>query len=181
MFHRIVSFILYRVCGWQLEGKIPRESPRQLFVFLPHTSNWDFVIGWMFIRAERLDITIFGKDAFYFFPFTALYRFFRVVPIKRHVNNDFVAQAAALYDNNRALWTAMAPEGTRSYTGKLRSGYYYFARQAGIDIVVVGVDFKRKTLIVRPPRKVLNSFEEDANNLMTFSQRCVGKKPEQGV
>ncbi len=75
----------------------------------------------------------------------------------------------------------MAPEGTRSYTGKLRSGYYYFARQAGIDIVVVGVDFKRKTLIVRPPRKVLNSFEEDANNLMTFSQRCVGKKPEQGV
>lgn len=181
MVNKLIFFIIYRVCGWCIEGRIPRESRRHLFVFLPHTSNWDFVIAWMFIRAERLEITIFGKDAFYFFPFSALYRFFRVIPIKRDSNNDFVAQAAAMYDNDRALWTAMAPEGTRSYTGKLHSGYYYLARQANIPLVVVGVDFPRKKILIREPRRVLGSFAEDADDLIAFSRQCVGKKPGLGV
>ncbi|MEO0367276.1 MAG: 1-acyl-sn-glycerol-3-phosphate acyltransferase [Pseudomonadota bacterium] len=181
LIQRFYRFILYRLLGWQLEGEIPRHERRLLFVFLPHTSNWDFVIGWLFVCAEKLSITIFGKDQFYVFPLTLAYRYFGVIPIKRNQSQNFVQQAAAKYNDNAPLWTAMAPEGTRSYRETLRSGYYYFAKVAEIQIVVVGPDFENKKMIVMPPRHVLPSFEEDAADLIKFAQRCSGKRPEKSI
>ena len=69
--------------GWTIDGEIPHDERRVLAVFLPHTSNWDFVIGWLLICAEKITITIFGKDQFNFFPFNYAYRYFNVVPISR--------------------------------------------------------------------------------------------------
>lgn len=167
--------------GWSIEGQIPHSERRVLVVFLPHTSNWDFVIGWFFICAENIRITIFGKDQFYFFPFKAAYHYFKVVPISRSKSQNFVKQAAALYNNDAALWTAMAPEGTRSYKESLRSGYYYFAREANIPILTVGPDFKNKRLIVEPLRTVAPTFEEDSAILVNFARRCVGKRPKLSI
>ena len=178
---RFFRYLLYNVLGWSIEGRIPHEARRVLVVFLPHTSNWDFVIGWFFICAEKIRITIFGKDQFYVFPLTYAYRYFKVVPIKRNKSQNFVKQAAALYDNDAALWTAMAPEGTRSYRESLKSGYYYFAREAGIQILTVGPDFKNKKLIVEPLRDPADSFEQDAQQLVQFAQRCVGKRPQLSI
>lgn len=185
MRRNIYALFLYRVLGWRLEGELPQNLPRALLVFLPHTSNWDFVIGWLFIRAESLDVTIFGKDAFNFFPLSYGYRFFGVVPIKRNLDgvqaNDFVAQVSSLYDKGKPLWTAMAPEGARSQQAELRSGYYFLAKQAGIKIIVVGPDFENKKLIVMPAREVKPSYAEDQRDLIEFSERCRAKRPENGI
>lgn len=181
MLQKLYAKILYDWMGWRLEGKLPRDHPRLLLVFLPHTSNWDFIIGWLFIRAERVTVTIFAKDSFYFFPLKYFYRYFNVIPVKRNVRSNFVDQAAALYDNGAELWTAMAPEGTRSYQSDLRSGYYYFAKKAGIKVAAVGPDFNNKTFRISPPRDVLASFEEDAADMIEFSAQCRGKRPELGI
>lgn len=185
MRRNIYALFLYKVLGWRLVGDVPRDLPRALLVFLPHTSNWDFVIGWLFIRAESLKITIFAKDAFNFFPLNYGYRYFNAVPIKRNLNggqpNNFVAQASELYSNEQALWTAMAPEGTRSQQAKLRSGYYFLARQAGVKIIVVGPDFDGKKLIILPARDAKPSYAEDAQDLIEFSQRCRAKRPDNSV
>ena len=178
---RFFRYVLYDLMGWTIVGEIPHSERRVLVVFLPHTSNWDFVIGWFFICAEKIRVTIFGKDQFYFFPLTLAYHYFKVVPIKRNKSQNFVKQAAALYNNDAALWTAMAPEGTRSYQEKLKSGYYYFAREAQIQILTVGPDFKRKQLIVEPLRDPADSFEEDAKLLTDFAKRCVGKRPSLSI
>lgn len=178
---RFYRYLLYDLLGWSLDGDIPHDERRLLVVFLPHTSNWDFVIGWLFICAENIKITIFGKDQFYFFPFKYAYHYFRVVPISRKKSQNFVQQAASSYDNNAALWTAMAPEGTRAYQAHLRSGYYYFARAADIPILTVGPDFKNKRFIVLPLRKALPSFEEDSAALVEFAKRCSGKRPDLSI
>jgi len=178
MIQKICAFILYRLLGWKLEGKIPRDIKRLLAVYLPHTSNWDFVIGILFVKAENLKITIFGKDAFFVFPFTLGYRYFRVVPIKRNKKGNFVEQAAALYDDDRELWTAMAPEGTRSQVAALKSGYYYFAKKAAIPVLLAGLDFKKKSLVVQPVRPLFDSFAADAANLIEFSQSLTARRPE---
>ena len=181
MLQKIYTTILYRWMGWRLDGEIPRDHPRLLLVFLPHTSNWDFVVGLLFIKAERLKVTIFAKDALYFFPFKFFYRLFNIIPVKRNVRSNFVDQAAALYDDDAQLWTAMAPEGTRMYKQDLRSGYYYFAKKAGIKVSLVGPDFNNKTFRILAPRDVKQSFEDDAKDLIEFSQQCRGKHPDQGI
>jgi 1-acyl-sn-glycerol-3-phosphate acyltransferase len=178
---KLYRYLLFDLLGWTVDGEIPHHEKRLLVVFLPHTSNWDFVIGWLFICAEKVTVTIFGKDQFYFFPLTYAYRFFRIVPISRKKSQNFVNQAAALYRNDAALWTAMAPEGTRSYQASLRSGYYYFAREANIPILTVGPDFKNKRLIVLPLRNIFPTFEQDAAALIEFSKLCTGKRPKLSI
>ncbi|MFT5574213.1 MAG: 1-acyl-sn-glycerol-3-phosphate acyltransferase [Cryomorphaceae bacterium] len=178
---KLYAKILYDYLGWRLEGELPWEHKRLMLVFLPHTSNWDFIIALLFIRAERIKVTIFAKDSFHFFPLKYFYGYFGVVPIKRKVSDNFVDQAAALYDDGAELWTAMAPEGTRSYKQDLRSGYYYLAKKAGIKISLVGPDFGNKTFKILPPRDVLETFEADAQNLIEFSRECSGKIPQHGI
>lgn len=181
MLQKIFVKILYDWLGWTLEGEIPRDHKRLLLVFLPHTSNWDFIFALLFIQAEQIRVTIFAKDALYFFPLKYFYRTFNVVPVKRNVRSNFVDQTAALYDDGAELWTAMAPEGSRSYQSDLRSGYYYFAKKANIKISLVGPDFKNKTFRIMPPRLVLETFEDDAKELIEFSSECQGKRPELGI
>ncbi|HAU67569.1 MAG TPA: hypothetical protein DCW52_04155 [Gammaproteobacteria bacterium] len=178
---RFYRYILYDLMGWTIDGEIPHDERRVLVVFLPHTSNWDFVIGWLLICAEKITITIFGKDQFNFFPFNYAYRYFNVVPISRKKSQNFVKQAAAQYDDDAALWTGMAPEGTRSYQAALRSGYYHLAKEAGVQILTVGPDFRNKRILIEPLRNVEETFEQDAALLIAFSKRCVGKRPNMSI
>jgi hypothetical protein len=71
----------------------------------------------------------------------------------------------------------MAPEGTRSHRAKLKSGYYYLAKQANLPIVAVGLCFKDKILTVESPREIFDSFEEDSQNLIAFAQTMRAKRP----
>jgi len=173
------GFIFYRLMGWKVEGRIPFENKRLVLALLPHTSNWDFIIARLLISAEDVRMTIFGKDAFYFFPFKACYRYFDVAPIRRDKSDNFVQQAAVLFDNNAPLWAGMAPEGSRGYREKLRSGYYYLAKTADVEILPIGLDFNNKRVIILEPRPIFDTFEEDAENLLTLSRRCSAKRPDQ--
>ena len=148
-----------------------------MIVFVPHTSNWDFVVGWLLVRAEDLQVTIFGKDQFFFFPFTYAYSFFGVVPIRRNLSSNFVEQATRRYQQESKFWSAMAPEGTRSYQQQLKSGYYYLAKSADVPLLLVGPDFKRKAFRVEPLRPVKPSFDQDAEQIAGFSKSIHAKKP----
>ena len=181
MIQKLFAFLLYRVLGWKIEGRIPFETKRLLLVLLPHTSNWDFVIGMMFLKAEKLDVILYGKDEFYIWPLIYGYKLFNVVPIKRNQKNNFVEEAAKSYDNGAELWTAMAPEGTRSHMDHLKSGYYYFAKAAKVPLLTVGLDFKKKALIIEPQREILDSFEEDSARLIQFSRSIQGKRAHLGI
>ena len=181
MIQKFCAFLLYKIFRWKLSGEVPHHLPRLVFVCLPHTSYWDFIIAVLFIKAENIKATIFGKDGFYFFPLTLGYKYFRVVPIKRNQKNNFVSQASELYADGKPLWTAMAPEGTRSKMNHLKSGYYYLAKTADVPIVPVGIDFIKKCVVFETPRKVLESFELDQQALIEFSQKFSGKRPELGL
>lgn len=175
---KFFSYIFYNLLGWKIDGRIPFENKRLVLALLPHTSNWDFVIARLLISAENIQMTIFGKDAFYFFPFKVFYRFFDVAPISRGKSQNFVEQASKLFDDNTMLWAGMAPEGTRGYRDKLRSGYYYLAKTAGVDILSVGLDFNNKRVIILAPRPIFDTFEQDADELIKLSNRCSAKRPE---
>jgi 1-acyl-sn-glycerol-3-phosphate acyltransferase len=177
MIQKISAFILYRLMGWRLKGSIPWKTDRLMLVLIPHTSNWDFVVGMLFIKAEKVRVTIYGKDAFYFFPFNYLYDYLGVVPVRRKSKANFVQQASAVFDQNKRRWVAMAPEGTRSHRAKLKSGYYYLAKQANLPIVAVGLCFQDKILTVESPREIFDSFEEDSQNLIAFAQSMRAKRP----
>ena len=70
MIQKLCHYIFFDLLGWRMIGEVPQGVDKYIFAALPHTSNWDFVYGWMAIRALNLNVTIFVKDTFFVWPIT---------------------------------------------------------------------------------------------------------------
>lgn len=175
---KICSYILFNLLGWRVIGDPPPDK-KYLFVAVPHTSNWDFLYGWLAIHALKLDVKIFAKDVFFIWPLNYLCQFLGVLPVNRRKSTNFVDSVAEKFESADTLRLLITPEGTRSYQSKLKSGYYYLARKADIPIVVAGPNFKDKTFTIQPPRGPLETFEKDEAQVIEFCRSQVGRHPDQ--
>lgn len=90
-------------------------------------------------------------------------------------------QVVKLFDENDEFILAIAPEGSRKKVKKLRSGFYYIARNAGVPIVPVGFDFEDKQVLLGDP--IYTSFNqvEDFKKIFAFFTHIKGDRPEQGM
>ncbi len=178
MKRRICYFILFKLLGWRLVGEPPADK-KYLFVAVPHTSNWDFVYGWLAINALDLNVKIFAKDVFFVWPLNYVCQFLGVLPVNRRKSTNFVDSVAERFEQSDSLRLLITPEGTRSYQETLKSGYYYLAKKAGIPIVVAGPNFKDKTFTILPPRPPLPNFQLDQAQVIAFCKTQYGRHPDQ--
>ncbi len=177
MLQKVCAFILFRLWGWTIIGQPPSEK-KYLFVAVPHTSNWDFVYGWLAINALNLDVKIFAKDIFFVWPLKYVCAWLGVMPVNRRRSTNFVDSVAAMFEDSTSLAALITPEGTRGYRPVLKSGYYHLAKKANVPIVVAGPDFKDKTFTILPARKALPTFEEDEATVIEFCREQVGRHPQ---
>lgn len=177
MKQKICHYILFKLLGWRLIGE-PPVAEKYLFVGVPHTSNWDFLYGWLAIQALNLEVKIFAKDVFFVFPLNYVCRFLGVLPVNRRKSTNFVDSVAEKFEESDSLRLLITPEGTRSFQSTLRSGYYYLAKKANIPIVVAGPNFKDKTFTILPARGPLASFQEDQAQVIEFCKTQYGRHPE---
>lgn len=168
MINKICRFIFFRVLGWRMIGEPPRDLKKYIFAGAPHTSNWDFVYGWMATRALDLEVTIFVKDAYFIWPLTYFCRFFGVAPVNRRESTNFVDSISRQFAERDHLIALITPEGTRKRVEQLKSGYYYLAKQANVPIVVAGPNYPEKSFTVLPARPALASFEQDQAQIIEF-------------
>ena len=171
------GFIFYKIFGWRMLGEPPQGIDKYLLVVLPHTSNWDFLFGWLAANSLGLNAKIFAKDAYFTWPLNYVCRCLGVLPVNRRESTSFVNTMVEKFNQADELHLFIAPEGTRSYVKNLKSGYYHLAKQAGVPIVVAGPNFAQKTFIVLPPREPMASFEEDQQQIKEFAKSQFGKLP----
>ena len=176
MLQKVCAFIFYKVCGWRIIGEPPTDK-KYLFVVVPHTSNWDFVYGWLAANALKLDVKIFAKDVFFVWPLNYLCALLGVLPVNRRGSNNLVDSIALMFEQHESLGAVITPEGTRSYRPVLKSGYYHLAKKANVPIVLAGPDFKDKTFTILPSREPLETFEEDEAEVIEFTRELLGKHP----
>ena len=178
MLQKLCHWIFFRLLGWRMIGDVPRGVPKYLFVAVPHTSNWDFLYGWMAIQALELNVKIFVKDVFFFWPLCYVCRSLGLLPVNRRESTNFVESVASEFEKKERLAALITPEGTRSRVEELKSGYYFLAKKAKVPIVVAGPNYRDKTLTLLPPRPPRDTFEEDQAEIIAFSRTMYGKRPE---
>ena len=144
---RVARFAL-RLAGWQVrfEGLPARQG---VLIVYPHTSNWDFVFGIVTKWAIGMPVTFWGKASLFDVPLVGRWmRWVGGVPIDRHSAHGLVGQMArelqAAREQDRFLWLALSPEGTRRLTAGWRSGFYHVALQAGVPIGLGFFDYVRR-------------------------------------
>ena len=69
----ICSFIYYKILGWKAKVSVP-DFDKCIICAAPHTTNWDLIIGKLFISAVGRESGFMMKKEWFFFPLGILFR-----------------------------------------------------------------------------------------------------------
>ncbi len=142
---------IFETWGWSVAGPLPYDVPKCVVVVYPHTSNWDFPIGILFRPIFGIQIDFVGKHTLFKGPMGPLMRAMGGQAVVRTGNTKFVDAVAEVFERNEVFRLCVTPEGTRSHTDALKSGFHHIARAAGVPIVFCAFDWPNKVMRWSPP------------------------------
>lgn len=152
-----------------------------MICFAPHTSNWDFIIGLLYSRAEGIKSNFLMKKEWFFWPLSLLFKRLGGIPVWRskHCNmTDRLAETAVI---SPAFQLCITPEGTRSANKDWRKGFYFIAQKANIPILLYGVDYEKK--LIECSRTITPDGDVDGQmrEIKLYFTRFKGRKPEKFI
>ena len=169
--------MLLKLINWQVEGTLP-DAPQYIAIVGPHTSNWDFIIGIIVRGALGQKIHFLGKLQLFIPPWGWFFKAIGGTPVDRRMNNKLVDAVAQIFKSNHEFKLALAPEGTRSPVKRWKTGFYHIAIAAQVPIVMIGLDFIRKTLVIIPPLEISGNLEKDMTVILDFYRSIKGRHPK---
>ncbi|SNS77268.1 1-acyl-sn-glycerol-3-phosphate acyltransferases [Ekhidna lutea] len=183
----MIRFILgglYKLSGWKIDGKKP-DLKKYVIIVAPHTSNWDFFVGWGARNVIGFRPNFLGKKELFQIPVVGWFlSFIGGVPVDRKSkkkSTQLVQQVVDLYKEREEFIMTITPEGTRSYSPKWKTGFYRIAVQAEVPIVKIGFDYGTKTVFVDEPFYPSGDMEREMEEIKDYFRQFKGKNPEDGV
>ena len=149
-----------------------------MFIFAPHTSNWDFPIMLLVIAAFGHRVHYLAKHTLFRFPFAWFFRATGGIPVERGERHDLVAIMTKAFTERSELWLAVAPEGTRAWTDHWKSGFYHIAIAAKVPLLPAFLDARRKECGIGEPIPLSGDAERDLVALRAFYADKHGIHPE---
>ncbi len=170
----IARFLFCTLWGWKITGKV--IVPKFVVAVIPHTSNWDFIVGLLVRAAGDINHCRYvGKNSLFVFPFGYLFKALGGIPVDRSKSTNFVDSVVALYPQHDKLGICLSPEGTRSHVTKLKTGFYYIAKNANVPIILCKFDWKNKIVDYAEPFYLTDNMEADMDYILNYFQGVAGK------
>lgn len=178
---------IFKWLGWKIVGDVPAEIHKAVLVIAPHTSNWDFFYGMSTIYIKRIPAKFAIKKEAMFFPLGPILKWIGAIPINRSLQAtsgkklNQVAMMTELLEKRQKLLLIIAPEGTRKYVTKWKTGFYHIATKAEVPIVLGYLDYANKEAGIGPILYPTGDIEKDMEQIQDFYKTKTAKYPEQGV
>lgn len=168
----IISHSILHLIGWKHPDQVTKnilKNQDKAIVIYPHTSNWDFIITllYRFSSPEVLsDMTLVVKPQLFKYPLINKYVWepLNLLPASS-LENPGLGFINSTYDSLKSKFRYklfISPKGKRDKS-HWRSGYYWLAKKLEVDIILVGLDYTKKTYVVYPPYKL-----DDYKNITQF-------------
>jgi 1-acyl-sn-glycerol-3-phosphate acyltransferase len=176
---------LLRLAGWRIDfNGLPAKQG--VIIVYPHTSNWDFALGILTKWALGVPATFWGKDSLFKWPLVGRWmRWVGGLPIDRHAPRGIVGQMGdalkAAKAEDRFMWLALSPEGTRSYRDAWRSGFYHVTLAAGVPLGLVRFDYASRVVSVERFITLSGEADSDMAEIAAYLGPTLGKRPEQAA
>jgi 1-acyl-sn-glycerol-3-phosphate acyltransferase len=172
----------WKLNGWSFSGESPYNIKKAVVIVGPHTSWKDLIVGLAARNVLKIDhIKFMGKKELFRGPLGWFLSSAGGTPVDRKNSNGIVKQAVDLFNTNDEFILALSPEGTRKKVNRLRTGFYFIAKNANVPIVMVGLDFTNKQVIISEPFHTTDDKEEDFNHIHSFFMSVRGRFPEHGL
>jgi 1-acyl-sn-glycerol-3-phosphate acyltransferase len=177
---RAVSVTFLRLRGWQVQGSLPADCRKCVFIAAPHTSNWDLPYTLMVAFALRLNVYWMGKSQIFKPPFRAVMMWLGGIPVQRDSANNLVAASvAAIEAADGPLQLVVPPEGTRSKVRYWKTGFYYIAVGAKVPIVMAYMDYEKKISGLGPVFHPSGDIDADMVAIKAFYAQFKGRNASQ--
>lgn len=173
--------VWWKLNRWKIAGKYPYDIKKMLLIIAPHTSWKDVVVGMAARSVLKAKIKFLGKKELFDGPFGWLFRWQGGTPVDRFSSHGVVEQVVEKFNSNEKFVLGMAPEGTRKKVDKLRTGFYHIALKANVPVLMVGLDFSKKQVVLSDPFFLTGNEEDDMKKIISFFAPIKGKHPEQGL
>lgn len=174
----VIASALLKAAGWRTVGEIP-NIPQAVVLALPHTSNVDGVYAIPSLFALDLKISIMGKHTLFKIPGIAqLMHWIGVIPIDRSNKGSVLQASIDKFKTGKPLFLGLSPEGTRDYTEKWKTGFYYLAMGAGVPILPVALDYNTKEIRFMSLVYPTGNIEADLPKIYAQYQGVIPRHPE---
>jgi len=171
IYSQMSRFILSNILGFKVDYKSVDKMSSKIVFVTSHTSFYDGIISVLLLYGylyNKYQVNILVKKDFAkFFKFFNN-RYLNTISIDRKKRTNIVDTIYNELNNRNNYIVALAPEGTRSYTENVKTGFWHIAKKLDIPIVFVGIDFKYKFITFTDERNITN-IEED---IEWFKNEC---------
>lgn len=177
MKQKLYSFIYYKLLGWKTNVTVPNYA-KCVICAAPHTTNWDLFIGKLFYGAIGRKTSFMMKKEWFFFPLGILFKAVGGIPVNRGKKTSLVDQMAQRFAESTYFNLAITPEGTRKANPNWKKGFYYIALKAQVPILLIGIDYEKKTITATRELMPSGDIEKDLKEIKLYFKDFKGKKPE---
>ncbi len=158
---------ILRLCGWEVDVTVPYR-PKCVICVAPHTSNWDFPIGFAAWHSLGRKASFLMKEAWFFFPLKYLFKAMGGIPVPKEKGSHLSKTLAKSFSVRKELNLAVTPEGTRSARADWRKGFLYIATEAKVPIQLGVIDYRDKTVRVNEEFHPTGNVEDDMKHIKSF-------------
>lgn len=178
---RIYNFILTHFLGWEIKGNSTFSKlkiKKAILIAAPHTHWMDLFLGILIRGSVGFKSSFIGKKELFFFPLSIFLKLIGGIPVNRSKKNNTVNEIVNIFNQRKEFMLSLAPEGTRQKVSKFKTGFYYIAKEAGIPIIMITMDYSNKKSLISDPFYPTKNFKYDLNLIESFFDGVEGKVKE---
>lgn len=178
---RIYNFILTHFLGWEIKGNSTFSKlkiKKAILIAAPHTHWMDLFLGILIRGSVGFKSSFIGKKELFFFPLSIFLKLIGGIPVNRSKKNNTVNEIVNIFNQRKEFMLSLAPEGTRQKVSKFKTGFYYIAKEAGIPIIMITMDYSNKQSLISDPFYPTKNFKDDLNFIESFFDGVEGKVKE---
>lgn len=177
-FYWLAHFLWYRVGKWKVVSMPPPGLKKAVIAAAPHTANEDFPVGIGAWYETGYEARFIAKKELFDGPMGFVFRATGGVPIDRKSSKNMVQQAAEFFKNTDTFWLTVAPEGTRAWMPRWKTGFYYIAKEAGVPIILAYMDFAKHEVGMGEVFYPTDNEAADFKYIEEFYAKITAKYPE---
>lgn len=183
-----LAMAIIKMLGWKINNTThPTACKKAVLVIAPHTSNWDAFYGILFkLSYPTANFRTAVKKEVMIFPLSYLIKALGAIPVDRKQTTlkqrtSMTSIMANMLNEADSLILGIAPEGTRSYANRWKTGFYKISVATNVPIILGFINYAKKEIGLGPIFYPTGNMEQDIAAIQNFYRTIPGKYPKQGV
>ncbi len=176
---KIAHFVLCKLLGWEITGKLPKSIKKAVIIVAPHTSLWDFVYGRLAFWVLDIDVRFMISEKYFKWPLGWLLTLLGGQRVKNTRPTRLLREIFNNFKKAENYFLVITPEGTRTLVKKWKKGFYEIAMGNKVPVVMAFIDYKYKKGGVGPVFYPTGDFNADMKVMEGFYIHYHARHPEQ--